>query len=69
MTVAQFFCLLMGVLRILGSDKAPLPISLENHVLQMARGDPGAVYRAAQRQAVHGEVPILPQGITHISQG
>ena len=39
--------------------EAPPPVSLEDHVLQMARGGPGAVYRAAQRQAAYGEVPKL----------
>ena len=45
------------------------PMRIENSLLGQAtlskslRGDPGAAYRAAQRQGVHGEVPILPQGV------
>ena len=33
--------------------------SLEDHVLQMARGDPGPVHRVAQRHTVYGEVSVL----------
>ena len=48
--------------------EAPPPSSLEDHVVQIARGDPGAVCRAAQRQAEDGEVPILPQGLLDNTQ-
>ena len=48
--------------------QAPPPKSLEDNVLDMARGDPGSVYRAAQRQAVYGWVPILPHGILQNTQ-
>ena len=41
--------------------QAPSSPVLECDVLQTARGDPGAVQRAAQRRRVHGEVPVPPQ--------
>ena len=50
-------------LKTLSSDKHYLPVGLEDHVLLKARGGQGAVYRAAQRQAVNGEIQILPQVI------
>ena len=43
-------------------EQAPSSISLEDHLLQVARRDPGAVHRAAQRHEVHGEFPVLPHG-------
>ena len=45
--------------------EAPPLITLDDHVVQTGRRDPGAVCRAAQRQAVDGEVPIFPQGLLH----
>ena len=48
--------------------QAPPPKGLEDHVVQTGRRDPGAVCRAAQRQAVDGEVPIFPQGLLHNTQ-
>ena len=44
------------------------PRGLEDHVLEIARGDPGAVYRAAEMQAVFGTVPVFPQGILYNTQ-
>ena len=34
-------------------EQAPFSLSLEVHVLQVARGDPGAVHRPARRHAVY----------------
>ena len=48
--------------------KAPPSRSLEDHVLQIARRDSGAVYRAALRQVDDEEVPIRPQGIPYNTQ-
>ena len=48
--------------------QAPPPKGLEDHVVQTGRRDPGAVCRAAQWQAVDGEVPIIPQGLLHNTQ-
>ena len=39
--------------------------SLEGHVLQLARGDPGAVHRTSQRHTVLREFPVLPQGLPY----
>ena len=36
----------------------PSSRSLEDHVLRVARRDPGAVHRGAQRHKVYGEVPV-----------
>ena len=48
--------------------QAPPSVNLEHNVLQKARRDLGAIYRAVQRQAVYGEVPVLPQGIPDNAQ-
>ena len=47
-------------------EQATFSPSPEEHFLQTARRDRGAVHRAVQRQAVHGEVRVLPQGILAI---
>ena len=49
-------------LKILSSGQTPPSPSLEDHVLRIARRDPGAVYRADRRHRVYGEVHVLRQG-------
>ena len=53
---------IISELEILSSDKRHL------HVLQMARGDPGAVHRAAQRHRVYAEAAVLQKGLPHDNQ-
>ena len=48
--------------------QVPLVLSLEDHVLQIARESPGAVFRAAKKQAAFGEVPDFPDIIPYNTQ-
>ena len=58
---------------LVGVDKSQLgqpqsSLSLEDHVLEMARRVPGAGHRAAQKHMVHGEYPAPPQGFLYSTQ-